>query len=163
MTMSRLFTPAAALLAAATMAIGFAALLLLPVTGQGRGFVQDQVPAVPRVGAGQKGTMAPNLLGVVGRKAGATDFAMYSPQLKAFGKAWTPALIDQWIAGPTKLVPGSRMAMVVPDAADACQHRGLSGYAEEVSLFQVLKLGRVALAARPNFVCGPLWHDDGRC
>jgi cytochrome c len=65
------------------------------------------------VGAGQKPTMAPNLRGVVGRKAGSSEFAMYSPQLKAYGKAWNAALLDKWLAGPTALVPGSRMAINV--------------------------------------------------
>ena len=119
MTMSRLFTPAAALVAAATMAIGFAAPAAAagdPAKGAASFKTKCQLCHV--IGAGQKPTMAPNLLGVVGRKAGTTDFAMYSPQLKAYGKAWTPALIDQWIAGPTKLVPGSRMAMVIPDAVE---------------------------------------------
>ena len=72
--------------------------------------------SVPLPGA--KGTMAPNLLGVVGRKAGSTDFAMYSPQLKAYGKVWTPGLIDQWLASPAKLVPGARMGINVSDAKD---------------------------------------------
>jgi hypothetical protein len=36
------------------------------------------------------GTLAPNLLGVVVRKAGSTDFSMYSPQL-TYGKVWTGA------------------------------------------------------------------------
>lgn len=70
------------------------------------------------VAPGAKGTLAPNLLGVVGRKAGSTDFSMYSPQLKAYGKVWTPALIDQWLTAPAKLVPGARMAINVPAKAD---------------------------------------------
>lgn len=65
------------------------------------------------IGAGQKPTMAPNLRGVVGRKAGSSDFAMYSPQLKAYAKPWNAALLDKWLAGPAALVPGSRMAINV--------------------------------------------------
>lgn len=68
--------------------------------------------------AGQKGVMAPNLLNAVGRKAGSTDYAMYSPQLKAFGKVWTPNLLDTWLESPAKLVPGTRMTINVPNQAD---------------------------------------------
>lgn len=60
--------------------------------------------------------MGPNLYNVVGRKAGASDYAAYSPKLKAYGKAWTPELLDQWLLSPTKTVPGTRMVVAVPDA-----------------------------------------------
>lgn len=70
------------------------------------------------VTAGQKAIMAPNLLKAVGRKAGSTDYAMYSPQLKAFGKVWTAALLDTWLESPAKLVPGTRMSINVPSQAD---------------------------------------------
>ncbi|HWU04597.1 MAG TPA: c-type cytochrome [Novosphingobium sp.] len=70
------------------------------------------------IAPGQKGVMAPNLTGVIGRKAGSGDFAAYSPALKAWGKAWTPDLIEQFITAPAKLVPGTRMVMTVPTATD---------------------------------------------
>ena len=66
--------------------------------------------------AGGRNTMAPSLSGVVGRKAGSTAFAGYSPALKASGLTWTRANLDKFLAGPGKLVPGTRMAVAITDA-----------------------------------------------
>ncbi|HEX7853554.1 MAG TPA: c-type cytochrome [Sphingobium sp.] len=65
--------------------------------------------------AGKPALMAPNLRGVAGRKAGATDFK-YSPALKASGLTWTPETLDQFLAAPSKLVPGTRMIVSITDA-----------------------------------------------
>jgi cytochrome c len=59
--------------------------------------------------------MGPSLAGVVGRKAGSTRFA-YSPALKAANVTWNRATLDTYLAGPTKMFPGSRMMISVPDA-----------------------------------------------
>jgi cytochrome c len=69
--------------------------------------------------------VGPGLAGVVGRKAGSAAGFDYSPALKAWGKEWTPAQLDQYLAGPQKLVPGTRMAIAVP-AAD--QRQALIAY-----------------------------------
>jgi cytochrome c len=64
------------------------------------------------------GGQAPALAGVVGRKAGgAPDFA-YTPALKSYGKSWTTASLDTFLAGPGKLVPGTAMPVAVPNAKD---------------------------------------------
>jgi cytochrome c len=63
---------------------------------------------------GQTTPLAPNLAGVVGRKAAATSFA-YSPALKASDLVWSRETIDRYLAGPSRLVPGTRMAIFVPD------------------------------------------------
>jgi cytochrome c len=60
--------------------------------------------------------LAPGLTGVVGRKAGSATFN-YSPALKASKIVWTRDTLDKYLAGPTKLVPGTRMVISVPDAA----------------------------------------------
>ena len=60
--------------------------------------------------------LGPSLAGVVGRKAAGTPFA-YSAALKASKIVWTRETLDKFLAGPSKLVPGTRMAMTVPDAA----------------------------------------------
>ena len=56
--------------------------------------------------------------GVVGRAAGKVPGFAYSPALKASALTWTAATIDTWLQGPGKLVPGTRMRIVVPDATD---------------------------------------------
>lgn len=69
---------------------------------------------------GQKPTaLAPNLNGVIGRKAGsASDFALYSPALKASNIVWTPAKVDTFLAAPGKMVPGTKMVISVADPKD---------------------------------------------
>jgi len=65
--------------------------------------------------AGAKGMAAPNLWGVVGRKAASTPFS-YSTALKNSGKTWDPKTLDAFLTAPGKLVPGTRMVIAVPDA-----------------------------------------------
>jgi cytochrome c len=54
--------------------------------------------------------------GVVGRKAGSVPGFSYSVALKNSGIVWTPEMIDRWLQGPQKLVPGSKMFFSVGDA-----------------------------------------------
>lgn len=65
---------------------------------------------------GAPGPVAPNLRGVVGRKAGASSYKNYSPALKAAPITWNAASLDKFLATPTKVVPGTRMVMAVSDA-----------------------------------------------
>jgi cytochrome c len=60
----------------------------------------------------------PSLRGVMGRKAGTVSGFAYTPALKASGVTWTPATLDRWLTGPQKLVPGTAMTAVVPDARE---------------------------------------------
>ncbi|PLK26302.1 cytochrome c family protein [Novosphingobium sp. TH158] len=65
---------------------------------------------------GAPGPLAPNLRGVVGRKAASTAYKAYSPALKASKLTWNAATLDKYIAAPAKTVPGTRMVMAVADA-----------------------------------------------
>lgn len=65
--------------------------------------------------AGPPNAIAPNLAGVVGRKAASTSFT-YSSALKASGLTWSPATLDRFLASPAKTVPGTRMLVSTPDA-----------------------------------------------
>jgi cytochrome c len=60
----------------------------------------------------------PSLAGVVGRKAGASPGFAYTAALKGSGLTWTPANLDRWLTNPQKVVPGTAMVAVVPDAAE---------------------------------------------
>jgi cytochrome c len=63
---------------------------------------------------GQGPTIGPNLAGVIGRRAGSTEFD-YSSALKASGLTWTKATLDGFLAAPMKTVPGTRMLISTPD------------------------------------------------
>jgi cytochrome c len=58
----------------------------------------------------------PNLIGVVGRKAGSQpDFAKYSPALKASGITWSTKTLNKFLVSPWERVPGTFMPMQIPD------------------------------------------------
>ena len=58
----------------------------------------------------------PNLLGVVGRKAGSEpEFHMYSPALKDSGIKWSKKTLDKFLLNPMEKVPGTIMPMLIPD------------------------------------------------
>jgi cytochrome c len=57
---------------------------------------------------------APNLRGVVGRKAASYPGFNYSPALKASGITWTSGKIYQFLTGPQMMVPGTFMVITVP-------------------------------------------------
>jgi cytochrome c len=63
-------------------------------------------------------SVGPNLAGVVGRKAGSTDYD-YSPAMKASGLTWTPDQLQAFIVNPSKVVPGTRMDFDGASDADA--------------------------------------------
>ena len=60
----------------------------------------------------------PNLRGVMGRKAGTLTGFEFTPALKSSGVTWTMANLDRWLLGPQKLVPGTAMTTIVPDARE---------------------------------------------
>jgi cytochrome c len=62
------------------------------------------------VDKGGSNGLGPNLFGVVGRKAAALPNYMYSGPMKNSGLTWSPDKLKAWIAGPSRLVPGTKMA-----------------------------------------------------
>jgi len=60
----------------------------------------------------------PKHRGVIGRRAGSIAGYDYSNALKAARFTWTPQRIDQWLQGPSRLVPGTKMFFTVSDPAD---------------------------------------------
>jgi cytochrome c len=67
--------------------------------------------------AGGKSTMGPNLHGLFGRQAGSVAGFNYSPALKASKIRWDDRSLDEYLAAPTKKVPGTRMVVKVADPA----------------------------------------------
>jgi cytochrome c len=76
------------------------------------------------VKAGAPSMLGPNLAGVVGRPAGTAKFN-YSPAMKATKITWTKDTLNTYLAGPGKMVPGTRM---VVNVSDATQRKAVIGY-----------------------------------
>ena len=72
--------------------------------------------------------IGPSLAGVYGTKAGEIPGYAFSAPLKASGLTWDDATLDHWLAGPMKLVPGTRMT-----------YAGLSDPAKRQELIAYLK------------------------
>ncbi|WP_370638345.1 cytochrome c family protein [Aurantimonas sp. VKM B-3413] len=65
------------------------------------------------VGEGAKNKIGPELNGIVGEKIAAVDGYSFSSALKDYASshpAWTVDELHQWLAGPQKLVPGTKMS-----------------------------------------------------
>ena len=54
--------------------------------------------------------VGPNLFGVAGRKSATVDGFNYSGPMKASSITWTDDNLEKWIAGPAKMIPGTKMA-----------------------------------------------------
>ena len=66
---------------------------------------------------GQRSPLGPNLAGVTGRKAGSAEGFAYSPALKGANVTWNRANLDRFLTAPARMVPGTRMAIAIPDPA----------------------------------------------
>jgi len=78
------------------------------------------------IAPGGKNGLGPALNGVIGRKAGAVPGFNYSAGMKTWGKVWTPALLDAYLADPRKTIPGNRMAY--PGMKDPAKRAALIGW-----------------------------------
>jgi len=54
--------------------------------------------------------LGPNLYGVAGRKAASRPGFAYSGPLQKAGVIWTEPNLTNWVAGPARMVPGTKMA-----------------------------------------------------
>lgn len=75
---------------------------------------QQRCQGCHSVTPGQNTALAPNLSGVLGRPAAATQFN-YTQALRNSKLVWTRENLDRFLSGPMRLVPGTRMAIFVPD------------------------------------------------
>ncbi|CDO37507.1 cytochrome c family protein [Novosphingobium sp. KN65.2] len=64
-----------------------------------------------------KNGVGPTLSGIVGSKAGEVAGYNFSPALAKSGITWNRSTLDTWLAGPLKMVPGTKMVISQPDAA----------------------------------------------
>jgi cytochrome c len=62
------------------------------------------------VEAGGRSTVGPNLHGVFGRKAGASDKFAYSEAMKNSGIVWDDDNLAKYLRSPREFIPGNKMA-----------------------------------------------------
>ena len=94
-----------------------------PVRG-GRLFLQCR--ACHTVAPGAPHAVGPNLVGIVGVKAGTRAGYSYSPALAASKTVWTAATLDPFLKRPSQAVPGTKMAFA--GVADASVRADLIAY-----------------------------------
>jgi cytochrome c len=69
-----------------------------------------QCAACHTVGASAQNSVGPVLNGVVGRAAGTYPGYRYSSAMRKSGLTWDEATLKQYLRGPDKMVPGTKMA-----------------------------------------------------
>jgi cytochrome c len=119
---------------AAAIAIACAPTLLALTAGQSKPApdrgerAYQKCYSCPSLGGNEK-LEGPALGGIVGRRVAARAGFAYSPALKRFAAdqpAWTPQLLDRFIADPESLVPGTTMAFT--GIRDAQERAALIAY-----------------------------------
>ena len=73
--------------------------------------------------------IGPSLAGVAGRKAGSLTGFHFTPAQQGSGLTWTADNFIQFLADPSKLVPGTAMTVMLPDATGRVNIEELKPYA----------------------------------
>jgi alcohol dehydrogenase (cytochrome c) len=98
------------------IAVGFAHPSMAdPDANEGQEIYQAQCSACHSNQPGVNG-IGPSLAGLAGRKAGSLHGFTFTPALQGSGLTWKADTFSQFLADPTKLVPGTAMTVTVPDA-----------------------------------------------
>lgn len=82
---------------------------------KGEAAFDDRCSQCHTLGAPNQG---PDLIGVVGRRAGTAPGFPYTAAMKASGLSWTPANLDRFLTNSAAMVPGTAMNVDVPSAAE---------------------------------------------
>ena len=82
--------------------------------GAGQEIYQAQCSACHSNQPGVNG-IGPSLAGVAGRKSGSLQGFHFTPALQGAGLTWDAKTFIQFLADPSKLVPGTAMTVMVPD------------------------------------------------
>ena len=81
----------------------------------GRTLFQQRCQMCHTVTPDGRNGIGPNLKDVVNRPAATAANYAYSAALKGYKQRWTTDALERFLAAPGKVVPGTRMAIAVPD------------------------------------------------
>ena len=70
------------------------------------------------IAAAERRPLGPELAGIFGRKAASIADYTYSSVFATLTVTWDDKSLDEFLAAPAKLAPGTPMAIGVPQAAD---------------------------------------------
>ncbi len=74
--------------------------------------------------------LGPNLFGIVGRKAASLKDFSYSGAMQKSGIVWNEVNLTKWVAGPGRMVPGTKMAF--PGITSKTQQADVVAYLKTV-------------------------------
>jgi cytochrome c len=77
--------------------------------GAGKSTFEHRCASCHAIGPSARGGFAPQLNGIVGRRAASTVDFRYSAAMKASGIVWTEKNLARFIDGPGDVVPGTSM------------------------------------------------------
>jgi cytochrome c len=75
-----------------------------------------------------KNKIGPSLFGIVGRKSATLDNFNYSEAMKKFDHTWDEATLDEYLADPRGVVPGTKM--IFPGIKDKTERDDVIAYLE---------------------------------
>ena len=101
--------PAAGAAASAAAVEPIAARLAKADAAKGQALIK-QCASCHSFDSGGKTLTGPNLHAIVGRQAGSVAGFGYSEKMKGLGKPWDVDLLDQFLANPKAVVPGTKMS-----------------------------------------------------
>ncbi len=78
-------------------------------------FMANGCPACHGVTPEDNAKVGPNLVGVVGRKAGTAPSLMVTESLKKYGVTWSAETLDEFLTNPSAKVPGTAMGGILTD------------------------------------------------
>jgi cytochrome c len=78
-------------------------------------FRSSGCPACHGVTREDDSKVGPNLVGVVGRKAGTVPSLLVTENLKKYGVVWSAETLDEFLANPSAKVPGTAMGGILTD------------------------------------------------
>jgi cytochrome c len=104
---------------------------LTPDVAHGKAAFEQQCSACHSTDPAAASRGGPNLHGVIGRVSGTLPGFKYSPAMQAAARTWSPRIVENFLADPDGLVPGTTMS--APPVTDRQTRTDIAGYLQSES------------------------------